>query len=262
MICIGMSFRMVNRLQLRSLGKYFCTHHMLSIHWHGSNTTFVLQPQRYSQDSWDNDKPTALASKRWIDLTSEQRTAAKVLGYNRQKWIKQKKQTNSPPSANTAPQKTNSMITRPKDGPPLFNLPRNQTLCKLNNFSVVCFNTTRNTSIESYPLFAEYYTDGDGTRVLRQSIPQRRPIATSWFQPNVKKFCGNFTNEPCANLGDELGPMLLLKLSGAEYIESRYDGMDVVVIGSVLNFIVKTYNDTVVRVGNYYNVSVWGTGTK
>jgi hypothetical protein len=102
------------------------------------------------------------------------------------------------------------MIRRPTNGsPPLFNLPQNQTLCKLNNFEVVCFNnTTRNISIESYPLFAEYYIDGDGTRVMSNrtqsssSITQqlhhrRRPIATSWFQPNVTKFCDNFTDHDC-----------------------------------------------------------------
>lgn len=229
---------------------------MSSIHLHGSDIyNFCASTKRYSQGSWDNDKPTALTSKRWIDLTPEQRTAAKVLGYNQQKW-------NAFGKEKLQQKPVMPMITRPTNGPPLFNLPQNQTLCKLNNFEVVCANTTRNTSIESYPLFAQYYTDGDGTHVPKRTTPQHRPIATSWFQPNVTKFCGNLTDKPCANLGDELGPMLLLKLSGAEYIESRYDGMDVVIIGSVLNFMVKKYNDTVRRVGNYYNVTVWGTGTK
>ena len=55
--------------------------------------------------------------------------------------------------------------------------------------------------------------------------------------------------------------MLLLKLSGKSVIENRYDAMDVVVIGSVLNYIVANYGDTVKRVG-HHNVTVWGTGTK
>jgi hypothetical protein len=79
-------------------------------------------------------------------------------------------------------------------------------------------------------------------------------VESTWYE--------KLSGRPCANLGDELGPMLLLKLSGAEYIESRYDGMDVVIIGSVLNFLTKKYYKSVVKVGNYYNVTVWGTGTK
>lgn len=237
---------------------------------------------------WDNDKPIELATKRWIDLTSEQRTAAKLIGYSQQKWnglARKSRQSASTgqlnvsvpvlkgqneslsATANVAPtqpkqKSVTPLITRPKDGPPLLDLPPNQTLCKLNNYEVVCTNMTRNTSVTSYPLFAEYYIDGDGTRVPKQTNPIHRPISTNWFRPNVTKFCGNFTDQPCANLGDELGPMLLLKLSGVEYIENRYDGMDVVIIGSVLNFIVKKYNDTVRRVGTYFNITVWGTGTK
>ena len=243
---------------------------------------------RYDQDAWDNDKPTILATKRWIDLTPEQKTAAKVIGYNQQKWnelarefrqptsiekfnattpVLKGQHKNLPPAAAFAqsrPMQKPSMplIVRPKDGPPLLRLSPNQTLCKLHNYEVVCTNMTRNTSVTAYPLFAEYYTDGDGTHVPRQTNPIQRPISTSWFRPNVTKFCGNLTDEPCANLGDELGPMLLLKLSVAEYIANRYDGMDVVIIGSVLNFMVKKYNDTVRRAGNYFNVTVWGTGTK
>jgi hypothetical protein len=111
-------------------------------------------------------------------------------------------------------------------------------------------------------MFADYFIDGDGTKWAKQSALPSRPIATSWFQPDPAKFCGGHTSEPCVNLGDELGPMLLLKLSGSKVIEKRYDGMDVIVIGSVLNFLVKKYNETVKRIGSHHNLTVWGAGTK
>eukprot|EP00804_Cyclotella_cryptica_P022084 CCRYP_011570-RC/>CCRYP_011570-RC protein AED:0.04 eAED:0.04 QI:408/1/1/1/0.66/0.5/4/363/440 len=145
---------------------------------------------------------------------------------------------------------------------PVFNLGKNQTLCKLDGFQVVCATTPRKETVAALPMFADYFVDGDGKKWFKQSSLPSRPIATSWFQPDPAKFCGGQTLEPCANLGDELGPMLLLKLSGIKLIEKRYDGMDVVVIGSVLNYMVKKYSETVKRIGSYYNLTVWGTGTK
>lgn len=145
---------------------------------------------------------------------------------------------------------------------PVFNLGKNQTLCKLVEFQLLCTTSPRNESISALPMFADYFIDGDGTKWSKESSMPTRPIATSWFQPDPEKYCGKNTLEPCANLGDELGPMLLLKLSGSKLIEKRYDGMDVVVIGSVLNFMVKKYNQTVKRIGSHHNLTVWGAGTK
>ena len=154
-------------------------------------------------------------------------------------------------------------LTRISSDPPTFKLSKYEVLCKLVGFEVVCSNNTRtNNNITAYPLFADYYTDGDGRRIPKQSAPISRPISTSWFRPNVTKSCGNMTDLPCANLGDELGPMLLLKLSGQKYIENGEQRMDVVIIGSVLNFIVKKHNETVRQVGSHFNITVWGTGTK
>ena len=76
------------------------------------------------------------------------------------------------------------------------------------------------------------------------------------------KLVGTDKDTACANLGNELGPILLLKLSRSNFIENRYDGMDVVIIGSVLNYMVTNYKATVKRVGSFHNVTVWGTGTK
>lgn len=147
---------------------------------------------------------------------------------------------------------------------PVFKLGNTQTLCHLVEFQVVCKTTPRIKSIPVYPMFAEYYVDGNGGKVLRPTSPlPLRPIATNWFRPtDPTKYCGGKTKAPCANLGDELGPMLLLKLSGQNEIENRYDGMDVIVIGSVLNYMVSNYPATVKRVGSYHNMTVWGTGTK
>ena len=66
-----------------------------------------------------------------------------------------------------------------------------------------------------------------------------RPISTDWFRPDPLKYCAG--GDSCANLGDELGPLILSKLSGRKVVEKRYDGMDVVIIGSVVNFMVSNY---------------------
>jgi hypothetical protein len=170
-----------------------------------------------------------MGNTHWTELTSEQQDAANVLGYNEETWDEFVYE--STPSAAIKPKQTS--IAKPQNGTPIFKLASNQTLCKLVDFEVVCSTSTRYQNVAAYPLFAEYYTDGDGTK-----------------------------DPPCANVGDELGPMLLLALSGQEYIEHRYDGMDVVIIGSVLNFLVKNYPETVNRVQTFFNTTVWGTGTK
>lgn len=163
---------------------------------------------------------------------------------------------------NLEKEKHNLGTKNPTKDASILNLPLMQTLCELSGFQVVCHNEARDKPVTADPMFAEYYTGRDGTHILKPATPQLRPIATNWFQPNVARFCGNDSSFPCANLGDELGPMLLLKLSGQKYVENRYDGMDVVIIGSVLNFIVTEYNRTVQKVGNYFNMTVWGAGTK
>jgi hypothetical protein len=110
-------------------------------------------------------------------------------------------------------------------------------------------------------LFADYSVDDNGEKVYKQSSPPSRPIAIDWFRPNVTEFCGGKTDAPCVNLGDELGPLLLLKLSGNNFLEKR-KSMDVVVIGSVLNFLVKKHGEREKEVGSNYNITVWGAGTK
>jgi hypothetical protein len=69
-----------------------------------------------------------------------------------------------------------------------------------------------------------------------------RQTGSNLIQINTA-YCGGAKDVPCANLGDELGPMLLLKLSGSNIIEKCYDGLDVVVIGSVISFMVSQVND-------------------
>jgi hypothetical protein len=242
-----------------------------------SDAQLAARTLQWTRDSWDASKDSPLYHLPWNTLSKEQKNAAVVLGVD-EDWSRgtveeldqtaqftpkeQSDRYSNPPPKPKLQNRTIPLIMRPKNGPPIFHLPTTQTLCKLNKFEVVCSNVTRTSSIEAYPLFAEYYTDGDGTHVPKQNTPQQRPIATDWFRPNATKFCGGGMYQPCANLGDELGPMLLLKLSGQEYIENRYDGMDVVIIGSVLNFIVKKYDLTVGRLGSHYNITVWGTGTK
>ena len=199
-----------------------------------------------------------MGNTNWTDLTSEQQNAAYVLGFNEEKWDEFVKVATL--SAAVTPKQT--QLTRPPNGPPIFKLAPNQTLCKLVHFEVVCSSGTRHQNVTAYPLFAEYYTGGDGTKVPKQSNLPRRPMATSWYKPNATIYCGNQTDPPCANLGDELGPMLLLALSGQEYIEHRYDGMDVVIIGSVLHSLVTNYPNTVNRIQSFFNTTVWGAGTK
>ena len=52
------------------------------------------------------------------------------------------------------------------------------------------------------------------------------------------------------------------KLAGGLPVEKRFDGMDVVVVGSVLNYMVSNYNASASRIGSRYNITVWGAGTK
>lgn len=143
----------------------------------------------------------------------------------------------------------------------ILNLPGNQTLCKLDGFQLVCSIFPRKENVTAYPLFADYSVDDNGEKVYKQSSPPSRPIAIDWFRPNVTEFCGGKTDAPCVNLGDELGPLLLLKLSGNNFLEKR-KSMDVVVIGSVLNFLVKKHGEREKEVGSNYNITVWGAGTK
>lgn len=219
---------------------------------------------RYNNELWDSSKITKLAKEDWDELTNVQQAAAEVLDYDKQSWndlVKDTRQSTNP--NDTFVSIGTEQLTNISSGPPIFKLSKYQILCELVGFEVVCSNNTRtNNNVAAYPLFADYYTDGDGTRIRKQSTSISRPISTSWFRPNVTKFCGNMTDLPCANLGDELGPMLLLKLSGQKYIENGERRMDVVIIGSVLNFMVKKYNETVGQVGSHFNVTVWGTGTK
>ena len=145
---------------------------------------------------------------------------------------------------------------------PMFKLGRNQTLCNLTGFQVTCKTIPTDRNVSALPMFADYFVDREGEKWYRQSSQPSRPIAIEWFRPSRDKYCGANSKAPCANLGDELGPILLLKLSGKKYIEKRYDGMDVLVIGSILNFVVSNYNATVRRIGSHHNVTVWGSGTK
>ena len=220
----------------------------------------------YTMKLWNRDEMPLAGKKGWDELTAEERAAAKDLNYEEEKWNEFVGDTVSSEDVladfETEPKNNGLLIKKSTEGPPVLNLPSIQSLCKLVDMQVVCHNATRNESVAAYPMFAEYYTDINGVHVPKQTSPLLRPIATNWFHPNITRSCGNETNPPCANLGDELGPMLLLKLSGQEYIENRYDGMDVVIIGSVLNFLVKKYNMTVARVGNHFNTTVWGAGTK
>lgn len=151
---------------------------------------------------------------------------------------------------------------------PVFKLGKQQILCNLLDFRVNCRTTVREkVNVPSFPMFAEYYMDSEGNKIQNQGpLIHSRPVATNWFRPDPNRVCGGHdaanANDFCANLGDELGPMLLLLLSGKEFIENRYDGMDVVIIGSVLNFLVTNHENSVKQVGSHYNVTVWGTGTK
>lgn len=145
---------------------------------------------------------------------------------------------------------------------PMFRLGKNETLCYLTGFQVTCKTISTERNVSALPLFADYFVDSEGEKRYRQLSQTSRPIATEWFRPQKDRYCGQNSKAPCANLGDELGPLLLLKLSGKKYIEKRYDGMDVLVIGSILNFVVSNYNATVRRIGSHHNVTVWGSGTK
>lgn len=138
------------------------------------------------------------------------------------------------------------------------------TLCEPQKFQMVCtthMRTREFDKINARPIFAEYFTDPNGTKWLKQKPVPERPISTDWFRPDPVKYCGS-RNATCANLGDELGALLLSKLSGNKVIEKRFDGMDVVVIGSVLNFMVSNYKVSTSRIKMSYNTTVWGAGTK
>ena len=244
------------------------------LHWSElpPKARFAAMKLGYTKKLWNRDEVPLVAKKVWEELTLEERAAAKDLNYDEDTWNEFVGDTmdgasssgdvtmdsKMEPKKNTLRMKQSTTT----EGPPVLNLPPTQSLCKLVGMQVVCQDVPRNQSVTAYPMFADYYTDGNGVQIHKQSTLSARPIATNWFHPNVTKTCGNETYPPCANLGDELGPMLLLKLSGQEYIENRYDGMDVVIIGSVLNFLVKKYDSTVERVGNYFNLTVWGAGTK
>ena len=131
---------------------------------------------------------------------------------------------------------------------------------------MICTTASRNESktTAASPVFADYFIDGEGGEWRRQPSKPSRLIVTDWFQPGASQ-CGQSpinSNDRCANLGDELGALLLSKLSGDAPIEKRQEGMDVVVIGSVLNWMVSNYNVSVHRIGSSYNTTVWGAGTK
>ena len=62
-----------------------------------------------------------------------------------------------------------------------IRLGKEQTLCSLSRFQVICRKFPRNiTKIPSFPKFAEYYVDKDGNKVAWQATPER-PISTNWF---------------------------------------------------------------------------------
>ena len=68
----------------------------------------------------------------------------------------------------------------------------------------------------------------------------------------------------CANVGDEIGGFLVSYLSGGHPVEhvGIREMMDVVVVGSVLNYVMSSSNVNTHKMGGRYNVSVWGAGTK
>eukprot|EP00956_Cyclotella_meneghiniana_P031590 scaffold83358_cov94-Cyclotella_meneghiniana.AAC.3 len=215
----------------------------------------------------------AIEKNQWVQLTPEEKMAAQVLRYDESKWdnhfhILSNLAITATPHTEKLPPARDEGVVQPvvkADLMPSLGRISSPMYCNLQELKVVC-TTSRNESEPIYhPMFAEYFLDGSGKKVLRQPRPPslpKRPIATHWFKPDPKRYCGDVNSSSCANLGDELGPMLLLKLSGNRVIERRYEGMDVVVIGSVLNHMVTNYENSVHKLGYYYNVTVWGTGTK
>lgn len=153
------------------------------------------------------------------------------------------------------------------EGPvPAFHLKgRERNICQTQEYNLICNMTTREeSSVEALPLFADYFVDVKGQRWHKRSKKPSRLIVTDWFQPAPSQ-CGKNPVNPnlrCANLGDELGALILSKLAGGLPVEKRFDGMDVVVVGSVLNYMVSNYNASASRIGSRYNITVWGAGTK
>jgi hypothetical protein len=86
--------------------------------------------------------------------------------------------------------------------------------------------------------------------------------STDWFHP-PSALCGPKPVSPelrCANLGDEIGALLLHWLTG-QPIERRTRGPEHLIVGSVINWQIANYPVISQTVGAY-NISVWGTGTK
>ncbi|KAL9183001.1 hypothetical protein ACHAXT_004788 [Thalassiosira profunda] len=157
--------------------------------------------------------------------------------------------------------------TKPSFAPPMFNLSgTKQVVCKPYQYQLLCTRSPRedeNEITSALPIFAEYFVDNVGQMWNKQASKPSRLIATDWFQPKPS-YCGQnpmHLNMRCANLGDEIGALLLSKLSGGTSIEKRYDGADIIVIGSVLNYMVSNYNASAKRIGSRYNTTIWGAGT-
>ncbi len=152
---------------------------------------------------------------------------------------------------------------------PQLNIGHSHEICHLHGYELLCKKYERQDQmISAIPRYAAYVEDSNGYQVKRanyatNSVFDLRPLSTAWFHPDSSK-CGPNPHLPyvrCANLGDEIGGILLSWFSGSP-IEVRQDGMDVVIIGRVLNHIVSNYNRTVNKVGGRFNITVWGTGTK
>ncbi|EED93883.1 predicted protein [Thalassiosira pseudonana CCMP1335] len=127
------------------------------------------------------------------------------------------------------------------------NVGQELTRCTLYGYELLCSKVSRTDGsvVSALPRFADYYIDEE-KRQWNKSIADetKRIISTGWFQPDQSKCVPltewHQTDGTAKNLGDEIGGLMLLLLSGGEPIEKR-EGK---------------------QVGSRYNTTVWGTGTK
>ncbi|KAL7524400.1 hypothetical protein ACHAWF_002015 [Thalassiosira exigua] len=122
-----------------------------------------------------------------------------------------------------------------------------QQLCKIHGYGLLCdkYPSSAVHAIPAFPIFADYFVDEHGKQWERSNEeinPMTRPISTDWFKPQSSLCVTNpvFPNVPCANLGDELGGLLLSWLYVGVPIEKR----------------------SITSLDSRYNTTVWGAGTK
>ena len=133
----------------------------------------------------------------------------------------------------------------------------NQEMCNLGKNGLVCETAVRPMD-ERFVIMKKSWQKIDNNT--------SRPIITGWYQPDPS-LCGHdtsLTHIRCANVGDEIGGFLVSYLSGGHPVEhvGIREMMDVVVVGSVLNYVMSSSNVNTHKMGGRYNVSVWGAGTK